>query len=259
MRFLFSSFFLLIFCACDQSPITDSIIEEKTEKDTIVVDSNSLSSIDETSCLDSILFKNYNLVNIQSLDSSICVDIKYSTTDNFTHQKMYLRISKAYLQKKVAQRLVECQHYLKSLHPSYSLLIYDAVRPLSVQQKMWDFLDSIPVNKRSKFVSNPRNHSIHNYGCAVDLTIIDEHKIPLDMGSFYDDIRKIAYPRMEAHFLQTGELTSTQIENRKLLRGVMKAGKFSNIATEWWHFNAHSRQYVKENYSLLLEEPSCDY
>lgn len=191
------------------------------------------------------------LVNIQTVNSSIRVDLKYASSDNFMKKRLYFDIDRLYLQKDVALRLSKCQQFLKQLHPEYSLLVYDGVRPLSVQRAMWEALDSIPVAERGKFVSNPANGSIHNYGAAVDLTICDQHGIPLDMGAGYDDIREIAYPSKEAYYLSTGELTAEQVENRKLLRKVMQSQQFRNIPTEWWHFNACSRAEAKMKFKIL--------
>jgi zinc D-Ala-D-Ala dipeptidase len=194
----------------------------------------------------------YGLIDVQMLDPTIKIDLKYATTDNFMHQKVYASISKAYFQNDVAQRIVKCQEYLKSIDPNLSLLIYDAVRPLSVQKIMWRLLDTIPVKDRTKFVSNPANGSVHNYGAAVDLTICDLNGVAIDMGAGYDDIRKIAYPRLEGQFLASGDLTQEQIDNRKLLRKVLATQGFSNIPTEWWHFNACSRNTAKSKYKLVL-------
>lgn len=191
------------------------------------------------------------LVDIQSIDPSIQVDLKYATSDNFMRKKLYFDINKLYLQKDVALRLAQVQKYLKSLHPSYSLLVYDGARPLSVQKAMWDALDTIPVKERTKFVSNPASGSVHNYAAAVDLTICDAKGVALDMGAGYDDIRKIAYPRYEADFLKSKQLTPEHVANRELLRKVMKSQKFVNIATEWWHFNAFSIKEVRKKYVIL--------
>jgi D-alanyl-D-alanine dipeptidase len=195
-----------------------------------------------------------NLLDVQSLNKDIQVDLKYAGTDNFMKIKLYDKITNAYLQKDVAERLARCQVYLTNIDSQLHLLVYDAVRPVSVQQKMWDALDTIPVSDRTKFVSNPANGSIHNYGAAVDLTICDANGTALDMGAGYDDIREIAYPRLEEEFLASGELTKEQVENRKLLRKVMASQKFTNIETEWWHFNACSRVLAKEKYSVMNEE-----
>jgi D-alanyl-D-alanine dipeptidase len=119
---------------------------------------------------------------------------------------------------------------------------------------MWNALDTIPAFERGKFVSNPRNGSVHNYGAAVDLTICKANKKALDMGAEYDDIRKIAYPSLESEFLATGEITQQQIDNRKLLRRALKSQGFSNIPTEWWHFNAFPRPVVKSKYQIVTKE-----
>ncbi len=214
-------------------------------------------TVSKKQCIDSI-FATMNIVSIQSVDSSILVDAKYATTDNFMHQQLYEHIQTVYLQKDVAKRLAKAQRYLKTLHPQWSLLVYDGTRPVDVQQRMWNALDSIPVHERVKFVSNPKNHSVHNYGAAIDLTIVDERKVPIDMGAGYDDIRKIAYPSLEAQFLASGELTQVQVNNRILLRKVMKSQGFINIPSEWWHFNAFRRDEVKQRYQVVLTEPSCE-
>ncbi len=191
------------------------------------------------------------LVDLQEIEPSILVDLKYASTDNFMKRRLYFDIDRLYLQKDVAERLARVQHYLQELRPDLTLLVYDGVRPLSVQWAMWRALDTIPVKERVKFVSNPASGSIHNYGAAVDLTIAKKDGTPLDMGAGYDDIRKIAYPGWEAHFLKTGELSQQQVDNRKLLRKVMQSQGFSNIKTEWWHFNACSRAQEKAKYKIL--------
>jgi len=196
-----------------------------------------------------------SLVDIRSINPEIQVDLKYATADNFMKKRLYERLRIAYLQKDIAERLSKSQELLSSLKSGYRLLVYDAVRPVSVQQKMWDALDSIPPSERGKFVSNPQNRSLHNMGAAVDLTIIDERGIPLDMGAGYDDIRKIAYPKLEQEFLAKGQLTEKHIANRELLRKVMKSQGFLPLETEWWHFNACSRSQGKAKYKVLMEEP----
>ena len=71
------------------------------------------------------------------------------------------------------------------------------------------------------------------------------------MGAGYDDIREIAYPRLEKKFLKSGELKAFHIANRELLRKVMRSQNFTNITTEWWHFNAFSRAEAKRRYQVV--------
>ncbi len=203
--------------------------------------------------IDSIFWVN-DLVDIKSVNTEIKVDVKYATTDNFMRVKLYDTISKIYLNVEVANRLSACQYFLDSIRPGYSLLVYDGVRPLQVQTEMWNALDSIPVNQRGKFVSNPVRGSVHNYGAAVDLTIVDSSGNILDMGAGYDEFNKIAFPSLESKFLQTGELTIQQWENRKLLRKVMRKEGFRNIPSEWWHFNAYSRVTSSRKFKRVLNE-----
>lgn len=155
------------------------------------------------------------------------------------------------MQEELAQRLGLVQDSLTRLDSTLHLLVYDAVRPRSVQWEMWRAMDSLPVAERVKFVSNPRNGSVHNYGCAVDLTICTQDSVPLDMGAGYDDLRKIAYPRYEKEFLKSGELTDLQLNNRLLLRKVMRYGGYHVLSTEWWHFNGLSREAAKAKYQAI--------
>lgn len=196
--------------------------------------------------------KETTLADIQKMDPTLKIELRYATTNNFMGKILYNDIDRIYLQEEVALKLKKAQQFLKTIHPSWSLLIFDGARPLHIQQKMWDALDSIPPTRRARFLSNPANGgSIHNYGAAVDLTIIDGDGDELDMGTPYDDIRTLAYPRLEQQFLSKGELTQQQIDNRKLLRHVMTKAGFSTIPTEWWHFNSCTRAEAMRKYEVI--------
>ena len=220
--------------------------------DSTVVEDADSSLILKSYC-DSVFIPN-GLVDVQQLNPRIIVDLRYATSSNFLRQVLYDTLQAAYLQKEVAERLSRCQHYLDSIKPGYRLKVFDAVRPIQVQQLMWDALDSIPVAQRGKFVSNPRLGSVHNFGSAVDLTICDSQGKELDMGAGYDDFRPIAFPSKESFFLRSGELTQAQVDNRKLLREVMRSQKFVNIPSEWWHFNAFSRLTAEYKFPAMLNE-----
>ena len=120
---------------------------------------------------------------------------------------------------------------------------------------MWDALDSIVPVERAKFVSNPKNRSLHNFGAAVDISIQDANGKLLDMGAGFDDIRKIAYPNLEDSFLRAGLLSPQQLSNRLLLRKLMQSEGFRQLPTEWWHYNACSRNEAKDKYEVVLQEP----
>jgi len=193
----------------------------------------------------------YGLIDIKKLDSTIIVNLKYSSTDNFMHKDMYKDFDKAYLQKDVAEKLVKAQKYLKDTVPWYSLIIYDAVRPRIVQQWMWDSI-KVPENVRYKYLSNPKYGSLHNFGAAVDVSIInDSTGEELDMGTPFDCFCELAYPYFEKKMLASGKLSYKAYKNRLLLRYVMNKAGFKGISTEWWHFNACSRKEAREKYRII--------
>ncbi len=245
---------LLFAVACSEAPapVKDKVEEVIVQRDPQLIQ-DSINQARQDSLTD-VYLGTFDLVNINSIDSSIRVDLRYATDNNFMGHVLYDTLNALYLQADVAERLSKCQSYLKSIHPTYSLLIYDGVRPLEVQREMWNALDSIPPLNRGKFVSNPSYGSVHNFGAAVDLTICDENGNPLDMGAGYDDFRDIAFPSKEWKFLASGELTKEQHENRKLLREVMRSEGFRNIPSEWWHFNACSRDQAVVKYKKLIFE-----
>ncbi|MES2800518.1 MAG: M15 family metallopeptidase [Bacteroidota bacterium] len=243
-----------ILLACSSQENNKNVSKVEEDKSVELDSSIAHHPLAKKQLIDSTVLQSLNLVKVTDINPSIFVDLKYASADNFMHQQLYAKIDDAYLLREVAVRLGKCQDFLNSIDPKLHLLVYDAIRPVSVQQKMWDALDSIPVSRRGLFVSNPKNRSVHNYGAAVDITICDAQGKPLDMGAGFDDIRKIAYPSKEQYFLEKGELTQVQVNNRKLLRRVMNSQKFSNIPSEWWHFNAFSRKTIATNYKPLLEE-----
>ena len=57
--------------------------------------------------------------------------------------------------------------------------------------------------------------------------------------------------KTKKRLLKEGKLTQKQIENRVLLRKVMKKAGFFNIQTEWWHWNSCSRNTAKSKYKVV--------
>ncbi len=197
------------------------------------------------------VFKAYGLVNVQTVDTTIIVNLKYAGKNNFLNTNMYGEIKNAYLQRDVCKKLKQASAWLKKYNPSYRLVILDAARPVSIQQKMW--LDiPLPDGDREKFVSSPQIGSLHNFGAAVDVTIADQHGHYLDMGTGFDSFSDTAYTVDEDYLLKIHKLTQLQYQNRRLLRKIMQQSGFTPIETEWWHFNACSRNYAKAHYPLIV-------
>ncbi len=189
-----------------------------------------------------------DLVNIHTLDPSIRADLKYATTDNFTKTILYDTLFNVYAHPVAAKKLVKAQEYLKALNPELGLLIYDAVRPLSVQKKMYRVVQN---TKYAAYVANPSRTGLHNYGMAIDLTICDSKGIPLDMGTPFDFFGRTAGINKEAELVAEGVLTKQQVKNRELLRKVMTQAGFLTIRGEWWHFNAVTLSEAKRSYKII--------
>ena len=187
--------------------------------------------------------KEQGYVNIKDVDPTSQVSLMYTRPDNFTGRVLYTDLKEAYLHPDAAQALKKCQQRLKQLHPELSLIIYDAARPMSVQQKMWDVVKGTSKNI---YVSNPANGGgLHNYGFAVDITICDAKGDSIPMGTKIDYMGRAAHPEFETEMVRKGIITQEAVENRKLLRDVMAAGGFKVLKTEWWHFNLKTRAQIK--------------
>lgn len=184
------------------------------------------------------------LVDVQELDSTILVHLVYATADNFMGQVLYTDIHHAFLLPQLAQKVAAAQHELHSIRPDLSLLVLDAVRPLSVQRTMFHQVQGTPLNI---YVSNPRNGpGLHNYGAAVDITLADTLGNALPMGSDFDHFGVESHTDREAELLASGLITQEEYDNRRLLRRLMRGQGLFTFRSEWWHFNLMSRTRAQQ-------------
>ena len=205
----------------------------------------------KTTCAAELSMQKQGLVEVTSQVPGVLVELKYATADNFMKKDVYGCLTHAYLQKETLAMLKKAQENLEKAHPGYHLLIYDAARPLSKQWELWNTLTEYPPAKRRTYVADPKEHSIHNYGSAIDLTVADEKGNPLEMGTKYDFFGELAYPKEEARFLKAGKLSQKAIDNRLILRKAMTQAGFTAIDYEWWHFNAFSRKVAKQLFQVV--------
>lgn len=188
-------------------------------------------------------------VNVQSEDASIRVSLMYARADNFTGTVLYGDLREAYLHPKAAKALAKAQKRLKQLRPDLSLKVYDAARPMSIQQKMWD---KVKNTSKDIYVSNPAHGGgMHNYGLAVDITICDARGDTLDMGTKIDYMGSAAHIDREAQLVSQRRISAKARANRQLLREVMQYGGFHALRTEWWHFNLVTRAVAKKYYKVI--------
>lgn len=162
-----------------------------------------------------------DLVEIQSVNPRIRIDLRYATADNFLGKAMY-RVNKCFLRREVAERLSQVQADLEAL--GLGLKVWDGYRPLSVQKEFWKLVSD------ERYVASPVKGSRHNRAAAVDLTLVDRYGAELEMPTKFDDFTEAAGAYAPC--------TERAAENRKLLQRVMKTHGFDVLPTEWWHFDA---------------------
>lgn len=175
--------------------------------------------------LKSTVIRNQNkkMVDLKRALPGILIDLPYNTKNNFMKKELYHGVTTTFLRLPAAKALLKAQNELNKL--GYGLKIYDAYRPYSVTEKMWE-----PI-KDERYVADPKKGSGHNRGASVDLTIIDlKTKKELAMGTGYDDFSDTAH-----HSFTT--LPKDVLENRTLLKTVMEKYGFRSFETEWWHYN----------------------
>lgn len=175
-----------------------------------------------------------DLVDVRSLDSSIVLDIRYATDNNFTKTVLY-PVARAKLRREAAESLASVQRELQQM--GLGLKIYDGYRPLSIQWKLWEVVPD------PNYVADPRTGSRHNRGAAVDLTIIDSLGNELDMPTPYDDFTERAWQTFD-------DLPDTVKSNRAMLKDVMMRHGFQPIKSEWWHFDFHGWEMFD-----IMDEP----
>ena len=203
------------------------------------------------------------LVNVKAVVPSIKVALMYARTDNFCHRMLYHDLRDAYVLPACADALRKAQAELKRRRPDLSLCIFDATRPMSVQQTMWDAVKNTP---QYFYVSNPAHGGgMHNYGMAVDISICKAswndaswregaakcHIDTIPMGVKVDHMGIESHIDKEQELVSRGMISREALDNRRLLREVMRTAGFMPLRTEWWHFNLCTREWAKKNLKVV--------
>lgn len=181
--------------------------------------------------------------------NGIGVELRYASANNFVGRDLYSPIDCAWLHRRAAEGLERSVEWLLAKRADLGLLVLDALRPQRVQEQLWAALQGTEL---LDYLANPVRGSIHSFGMAVDITLVDRDGAELDMGTPFDDLTERSHPEFEATMLANGELTQTQIANRQLLRDAMTHGGFTGISSEWWHFDHGDRDRVRAEYVRVL-------
>ncbi|MEI6089896.1 MAG: M15 family metallopeptidase [bacterium] len=172
------------------------------------------------SCL--TINKSNQLVDIEKFIPGIVLDIRYASTNNFTHQIIYSK-PMAFLRLPAAEALKMVQKELSK--QKIGLKIYDAYRPYQATMKFYEVMPD------SNFCANPKYGSRHNRGCAVDVSLVYlSTGKELEMPTGYDDFTVKANPN-------DTDVSKIVSNNRSRLIKVMSKYGFTVFPTEWWHFD----------------------
>lgn len=189
------------------------------------------------------------LVDVLGVDSTLRVKLMYSTEDNFMRRDVYGDLETAYLLPHFARKVAAAQLLLRERRPGWRLLVCDAARPVSVQRQMYRLVEGTP---NQVYVADGTRGGRHNYGVAVDVTLLDETGTPVDMGTPVDFFGDEAHTGDEPALAAEGRISAEACRNRQLLRSVMREAGLVPYRREWWHYEEPmAMSEVRTRYKLL--------
>ena len=186
-----------------------------------------------------------HLLSLPELD----LDLRYATRDNFVGRAVYGGLDCAWLRREAATGLQQAAAWLNAHQPGLRLRVLDALRPQRVQEALYQELEGTPL---ALYLAHPERGSIHSFGMAVDVTLLDAQGQELDMGSGFDEMDALSHPEFEAELLAQGRLTPAHVQARGWLRAAMRQAGFHPITTEWWHFDFGDRTQVRAQLPRVL-------
>ncbi|MEC4803174.1 MAG: M15 family metallopeptidase [Jaaginema sp. PMC 1079.18] len=170
-----------------------------------------------------------------------------------------------YVREGVLNALIEAQNQLQQQQPGWQILIFDAYRPIAVQQYMVDYtfrqicqgknlnpqqLSGTQAEAIWQEVyefwavpsDNPNTPPPHSTGAAVDVTLLNENQNAIAMGGEIDEISPISHPN---YYAQATTPEAQQYHtHRQLLGQVMQTAGFCRHDCEWWHFSLGDQMWA---------------
>jgi D-alanyl-D-alanine dipeptidase len=167
------------------------------------------------------------LVDVQRVDSTMLVELRYATANNFTGAPLPgYQGNHAYLRDEAAIALAIAN---ADLHrEGYALKIFDAYRPVRASEAMvaWAQRTNRQDLLRDGYIAA---RSRHNLGVAVDVTLVElasGREVP--MGTAFDTFSTASH---------TANARGGFAVNRKRLKTALERQGFVNYENEWWHFS----------------------
>lgn len=170
-----------------------------------------------------------------------------------------------FLRQGVLDALVIAHYTLQTEKSGWKIQVFDAYRPIAVQQFMVDYAFAELVRERGLQLSaledsqrqdlwqevyqfwaapnsDPALPPPHSTGAAVDVTLVDNQGQPVNMGSAIDEISPRSYPD---YFAPSSDPQGQAFHaNRLLLKQIMLAAGFVQHPNEWWHFSLGDQMWA---------------
>jgi D-alanyl-D-alanine dipeptidase len=169
-------------------------------------------------------------------------DLRYAGDNNFAGRNLYGELDCAWLRREAASGLEAAAAWLAAQRQGWRLLVLDALRPQRVQEAIWIGVAGTPAQA---YFADPGPGSIHSFGMAVDVTLIDGQDREADMGSGFDEMTLASHPALHAQHLASGRLSALQVAHRQRLADAMARGGFTGVGHEWWHFDHGDAERVR--------------
>lgn len=181
--------------------------------------------------------------------AGVAVDLRYAGAHNFAGRALYGGIDCAWIHREAADGLARAVAWLAAHAPARRLAVLDALRPQRVQEAIWRDFAGTAVEQ---YFAHPGRGSIHSWGMAVDVTLLDAAGLEVDMGSAFDEMSLRSHPALHEDLLARGELAPAHLAERGTLARAMAAGGFAGIGIEWWHFNCGDPDRVRRDFPRVL-------
>lgn len=161
----------------------------------------------------------FGFSNIQKLDPTIIVELRYATTNNFTQQVIY-DFTTAIARTGTAQKLVTASRLLRE--KGFRIKVWDAYRPVNAQKRLFD------VYPDPTFVAAPNPNFSHQKGVTFDLTLTDLAGGEIEMQTGFDDFSTLAF--------RNSPRSAEQEKYYQILDQAMTAAGFKGYPNEWWDY-----------------------
>ena len=221
--------------------------------------------------------KPYQIIPIEDCgDPLIPIPLEqFSIETPHPYQKLgasYQEKSPYYLRSQVLKALTQAQYYLQKQQPQWKIHIFDAYRPVAVQQFMVNYTFKSLLQKQGltlEKLSQPQKETLwqqvyqiwavpsddsatpppHSTGAAIDITLKDEHRKLLDMGGMIDELSERSQPNYYAN--SSNKLEQVYHQRRELLNQIMAESGFLRHPGEWWHFSLGDQMWAWQSQKAI--------